>query len=763
MQRNTRIIIAAILLTFISLGINLKTLQKIEKVETSKITSQASATGRMNICINTPPKITDHNCTFPMKARMDGLLRNNYSCYINATDPEGGELSYYVFESFADIDGLGKLEVRGNISTANETRPENLTIPITVIDNSSCDNNRVTEEIKFDDISYTGKVIRLQNYTSNESNFIQLKETFTTFHKRLDEYFKDIDNFHLNYEHTFIDLHCFNIKLTIDPVTSLVQYKPNKNSETTSTGPCHAYFTATNPYGIKNQSNIFEIYVEATKEQVPPETSTGGGSGGGGGGGGGMGGFSFSKCYLKDVNCTEWSECIYEPQNESEFNRSADGIQQRECVWSTNCPDQMQPEMRRVCDYKPNCNDAMKNCHENEDGSLDCEIGVDCGGPCPPCPTCNDYIMNQGEKGIDCGGPCEPCNTCNDRVKNCRKTKNGGEICEEKVDCGGPCPACPNCSDQIRNCHILENGTEICEEGVDCGGPCEKCVNLETPGVGGAGNWLNILIYIAILGLMVYPAKILYVAAETYYEKRRMAIIKSRILEERQEFTKDYLAHFDKEIQLLMDDFDSVTQDKVKNEGDRLLTQGQSTGYNIDRYSVSFDNDYADILNDDSTLTINYAMYLQDIDHGRRILKELSRNGIRANYKICKRSSATLWDDKWGTQPNMKYEEKNGQKVARTVEYILSFKPRDKEEAKKIIKLLEMYGKGTQKDKIKGAWDVPDIRVTGDEPLLDYEKNILNTKSVGGQKLLILTKDKPLDGYEHKNIYLNPGLSKFIK
>jgi hypothetical protein len=37
------------------------------------------------------------------------------------------------------------------------------------------------------------------------------------------------------------------------------------------------------------------------------------------------------------------------------------------------------------------------------------ETGIDCGGPCSPCPTCSDGIQNQGETGIDCGGPCQPC------------------------------------------------------------------------------------------------------------------------------------------------------------------------------------------------------------------------------------------------------------------------------------------------------------------------------------------------------------------
>jgi len=39
------------------------------------------------------------------------------------------------------------------------------------------------------------------------------------------------------------------------------------------------------------------------------------------------------------------------------------------------------------------------------------ETGIDCGGPCAPCPSCTDGIQNQQETGIDCGGPCEPCLT----------------------------------------------------------------------------------------------------------------------------------------------------------------------------------------------------------------------------------------------------------------------------------------------------------------------------------------------------------------
>jgi len=59
-----------------------------------------------------------------------------------------------------------------------------------------------------------------------------------------------------------------------------------------------------------------------------------------------------------------------------------------------------------IYQLEASCYDGIKNCHDNV-----CEEGVDCGGPCKPCPSCSDGIQNQGEEGIDCGGPCKPCIT----------------------------------------------------------------------------------------------------------------------------------------------------------------------------------------------------------------------------------------------------------------------------------------------------------------------------------------------------------------
>jgi len=329
----------------------------------------------------------------------------------------------------------------------------------------------------------------------------------------------------------------------------------------------------------------------------------------------------------------------------------------------------------------------------------------------------------------------------------------GGELfCEEGVDCGGPCVACSSCNDSIRNCHQFLNGTIQCEEGIDCGGPCELlCKEVETPMVQVVFKWFSILILIGILVTLAVVMRVMYPKLYAYYQKKYMDRIKAMILRARHAIDKDYLSHFNRQIKLLQENFDDVTAEQAKAVGDRLLMKDETTGYNIDRYSVSFDSDYSDILTDNETQTINYAMYMNKVEHGQRILKEIEKLGIHPNYKICKRSSSTQWDPNWKKDTNAQYETVNGVTIARTVEYILSFTPKDGEEAKKIIKVLELYGKGRER-KIEDAWDVPDIRITGDAPILDYEKHILNTKSVAGQKLIVLTKDKVLSGFRRLKV-----------
>jgi len=80
------------------------------------------------------------------------------------------------------------------------------------------------------------------------------------------------------------------------------------------------------------------------------------------------------------------------------------GFQVRPCFDLNECKTTVKklPEVHS-CYFTlaPSCKDTVRNCH---DGS--CEFLIDCGGPCPSCPTCSDGIQNQDEESVDCGGSC---------------------------------------------------------------------------------------------------------------------------------------------------------------------------------------------------------------------------------------------------------------------------------------------------------------------------------------------------------------------
>jgi hypothetical protein len=80
------------------------------------------------------------------------------------------------------------------------------------------------------------------------------------------------------------------------------------------------------------------------------------------------------------------------------------GVQIRACFDANSCNvTYYKPLEVQSCYYteEPSCDDGIKNCHDDA-----CELLIDCGGPCLPCPSCSDKIQNQGEEEIDCGGPC---------------------------------------------------------------------------------------------------------------------------------------------------------------------------------------------------------------------------------------------------------------------------------------------------------------------------------------------------------------------
>ncbi|MFH0860394.1 MAG: hypothetical protein V1921_04280 [Candidatus Altiarchaeota archaeon] len=91
------------------------------------------------------------------------------------------------------------------------------------------------------------------------------------------------------------------------------------------------------------------------------------------------------------------------------------------------------------------------------------ETGVDCGGPCKPCPNCSDLRRNQDELGVDCGSQCEPCDS----------------ECFSDSDCGVEHYASPVCSeDQTQVLRHLVN-----YQCLSPGYPNATCVLLKEPEV----------------------------------------------------------------------------------------------------------------------------------------------------------------------------------------------------------------------------------------------------------------------------------------
>ncbi len=155
---------------------------------------------------------------------------------------------------------------------------------------------------------------------------------------------------------------------------------------------------------------------------APPEEDQGGDpSGGGDSTSGGRGGAVFASppqypCE-EDWACSDWTDC------------SKEGLQNRTCSDLNDCgKNKTKPNETQECVYPGDCYDNILNNNET---------GVDCGGPCPPCPSCNDGIMNQGEEGIDCGGPCPKCYSVLPSIEYPSPigTTCGDNVCDFGEDC----------------------------------------------------------------------------------------------------------------------------------------------------------------------------------------------------------------------------------------------------------------------------------------------------------------------------------------
>ncbi len=222
----------------------------------------------------------------------------------------------------------------------------------------------------------------------------------------------------------------------------------------------------------------------------------------------------------------------------------------------------------------------------------------------------------------------------------------------------------------------------------------------------------------------------------------------------------EYGRNFQEQIKGLPQKFDDFVPQSVKQAGDRMIRAGATTGYNIDSYGVG-KGDYSRLLREGSN-RILYHQYVQHPEHGEELLRRLGQAGITTPYDVTTIATSVKWDSKWGEEPEIELEDGEDGQIGRSVQYVIAFKPTDKREADKLVKIFEKVAKHGQKEAIPHSWFVQDIRSSFKEKVDHFERKVLNIKRMGERELLLLRKEA-IDGFTAQNVWLNRDLSKFVK
>jgi len=116
--------------------------------------------------------------------------------------------------------------------------------------------------------------------------------------------------------------------------------------------------------------------------------------------------------------------------------------------WSGECVDFIGPDVTELCGAGGEGNGLDDDC----DGEVDEDCKIVVVEDVPPV-YCYNRVKDSEEEGIDCGGVCEECNDCSDGVKEKDEEKVSVDLGLGNIsDCGGlNCPPCPTCFDKILN------------------------------------------------------------------------------------------------------------------------------------------------------------------------------------------------------------------------------------------------------------------------------------------------------------------------
>ncbi len=376
------------------------------------------ASGAFTLCLNNPPQIELTHCQTSL------TQYNYYVCRLGIVDPDVHDSHEWFIDPLTTNSSFLNITSEGVLVGQPGLHQDGVHVyDLFLQDDSGCANAQTRKR-------FVLNVTRVNNapvFVPPLGPF-ELEEGETLRGISLSDNFFDPDGDPLTFSHS-IPSSNFLISIENDELVITAA----------SCGETSLVVSATDPGGLSADSDIFTIDAPCPQASSIPSA---------GGGGGGPPCVPDWQCgqweqclpngtqvrYCEDVNrCKDdlfemWRECTY-------VSHCYDGIQNFDeegiDCGGENCPP---------C---ATCDDGIRNCHTMPDGSILCETGVDCGGPCDPCDHCNDGIQNFDEEGIDCGGEnCPPCATCYDGIQNCHTMPDGSILCEEGVDCGGPCPAC---------------------------------------------------------------------------------------------------------------------------------------------------------------------------------------------------------------------------------------------------------------------------------------------------------------------------------
>ncbi|MCF7799240.1 hypothetical protein K9M74_05040 [Candidatus Woesearchaeota archaeon] len=407
--------LVVLLITIVLLQSSFTFYKVFEATVPDRITAKAS-TGSISLCINNPPVFLPYLCNTTLHES------EPYDCQLFATEADNATL-YYEANT---LEGLINFSVDENgLATTVPTQEavgENK-VMFAVSDGSICSNAYDYLLVNFTVINVNSPPRYLPNYNIVDEMGPYGWDTGSSLRGvYLNTFFDDPDGDPLTYSYYGLSSGFF---ITIASSSELI-------FSSSECGEGHVFFRATDPSGAYADSGLVTLTVRCSED-------VNAGAGGG-----------FTQDCESEWQCDDWGRCLPE------------GIQKKKCTDIYACEEEYIKWFTQPCEYIPQCNNGIRDFFW--EGSERNEDGIDCGGPCPVCETCDDGLLNNEEVAVDCGGPnCPACIFCDDGIQNFGETG---------VDCGGPCEACPSCFDGIKN----QN-----ETGVDCGGPCDPCTRIETP------------------------------------------------------------------------------------------------------------------------------------------------------------------------------------------------------------------------------------------------------------------------------------------